>query len=429
MQLENLEAEQSIIGAVLLGQPVPTLTVADFRDSRHREIWRAMLTLANGSEPVNLLTVADKIDRSIVPVSYLSSMTESIPPNTKMDSYIEIIKNLSLLRRIIQSSSDFIKEARENKNAASLLEKMAATVQECKTELGTNRRRGLAGDVREWVLGAYGTFCLQDISNALAIKDRLEAKNLSKILSRLADEGLCERVPGRNGQYRKIEADCPEVDWRGTLPEPLPIRWPFQIENLVKTYPKNIAVIAGEPNAGKTALLLNFALLNQDTCNVHYFSSEMGPEEMKVRTELFGPFVQWKFHFYERSTNFADVIKPNDINIVDFMEIHDNFYEIGGWLKAIFDRLDRGMALVAIQKNPGSDVGRGGYLSLEKPRLYLSLSNEDQGHILKIKKGKNWTQPTINPNGLYVRFRLVNGCNLPTEFTWKREVPKPKQED
>ena len=37
---------------------------------------------------------------------------------------------------------------------------------------------------------------------------------------------------------------------------------PFELENLVKIMPGNIIVVAGEPDAGKTAFLLNVLLLN-----------------------------------------------------------------------------------------------------------------------------------------------------------------------
>jgi len=40
--------------------------------------------------------------------------------------------------------------------------------------------------------------------------------------------------------------------------------WPFKLENLVHLYPKNIIVLAGASNTGKTAFLLNVALLGSD---------------------------------------------------------------------------------------------------------------------------------------------------------------------
>jgi len=48
------------------------------------------------------------------------------------------------------------------------------------------------------------------------------------------------------------------------------------IERWVKTLPKNIIILAGEANAGKTALLLNFCSMNMGKFKINYFSSEMG---------------------------------------------------------------------------------------------------------------------------------------------------------
>ena len=92
---------------------------------------------------------------------------------------------------------------------------------------------------------------------------------------------------------------------------------------------------------------------NQRDHKIHYFNSEMGPGELRTRLEKFGePLDTWKFQAYERSSNFADVIKPGpgNLNIIDFLEIHENFYEIGGRLKEIHDRLKGAVAIVALQK-------------------------------------------------------------------------------
>ncbi len=147
----------------------------------------------------------------------------------------------------------------------------------------------------------------------------------------------------------------------------------------------NIGIIAGSPNSGKTAFLLNFIRLNQNKHKIHLFSSEGGKEELRQRISKFDyPLDSWKFSAWERAGDFADVIKPDDINVIDYLEIHDEFYKIGGIIKSISDRLKNGFALIALQKNNGRDEGLGGSRGLEKPRLYLSM---DAGR-LKIVKGE-----------------------------------------
>ena len=159
---------------------------------------------------------------------------------------------------------------------------------------------------------------------------------------------------------------------------------------------------------------------NQRDHKIHYFNSEMGPGELRTRLEKFGePLDTWKFQAYERSSNFADVIKPGpgNLNIIDFLEIHENFYEIGGRLKEIHDRLKGAVAIVALQKNKGAELGLGGGRGQEKPRLYLSMDN---GRMLLVK-GKNWTKEGVNPNGLEIKFKLVQGCQFMPQGDWKRE--------
>jgi hypothetical protein len=186
--------------------------------------------------------------------------------------------------------------------------------------------------------------------------------------------------------------------------------------------PGNIAVVAGEPDSGKTAYLLNIVKDNQHAHEIHYFSSEMGAMELRSRLELFPDIDinQWSFHAKERAANFQDVIRPDGFNIIDFLEIHDAFYTIGGMLKSIHDRLKDGVAVIAIQKGKGVELGRGGSFSVEKPRLYLSLSNDYPGHSIKIVKCKNW-RTSENPNGLERRFKLVNGCQLIELNDWHRQ--------
>ena len=54
-----------------------------------------------------------------------------------------------------------------------------------------------------------------------------------------------------------------------------------------------------------------------------------------------------------------------NINIIDFLEISENFYEIGGRLREIHDKLKGAVAVVALQKNAGTQTGLGGYRGME----------------------------------------------------------------
>lgn len=283
-------------------------------------------------------------------------------------------------------------------------------------ERAARREVSLAEEVREWVLSSSGVFLSSDIDLCRQVSSRDEKKNISKILSRLCDEGIIEKYGNRNGQFRRVDTELEKIDFLNASNDALDLQWPFGIQNFVKIHPGNILGCAGESNSGKTALALNFARLQQDRFDVHYFSSEMGKTELRERLLKFPyPLESWRVNFWERSSNFADVIRPDAINVIDFLEIHDEFFKIGLYIKDIFDKLKNGIAFILIQKNKNTDFGLGGMRSLEKARLYLAM---EPGR-LKIVKAKNWASQK-NPNGLSISFKLVGGCDFHNSTPWEK---------
>jgi hypothetical protein len=291
-----------------------------------------------------------------------------------------------------------------------------------KVESAKKRDSRRSGDVtkaiEEWVSVTDGYFSVTDCSKALQSVTDSEHTTFRVILHRLAKRGIIEKHGQKDGVYRRLDNEIEPLDWRNADIKPLDLIQPFGIHNLVNLYAGNTAIIAGAPNSGKTAFIHNFIRLNQDKHRIHLFSSEGGKEELRQRLSKFNyPLDSWKFEAWDRSGDFADVIKPDDINIIDYLEIHDEFYKIGGIIKSISDRLKSGFALIALQKNNGRDEGLGGARGLEKPRLYMSM---DSGR-LKIVKAKSWVNSANNPNGQFVRFKLVDGCNFKIESKWERE--------
>lgn len=297
---------------------------------------------------------------------------------------------------------------------------------------GTHEGRlNLKAEVMDFVTTlTTGSFLLQDIYTSLQLNDKNSKAACRMAIQRIAQMGWIESCGNKSGQYRKVNKQTEKIDFLNASGEMLDLKWPFGIEKLCGIMPKNIVVVTGSPDTGKTAFLLDFIRRNMDKHECHYFSSEMGALELKSRLSKFPqlPLESWKFNPVERSSNFADVIHPNAINVIDFMEIHQDFYLIGQWIKDVFDKLNKGIAIIAIQKNTGKgvDIARGGVGSLEKPRLYISLSNNP--HTLKIVKAKNWINDMVNPNGLFMRYKIVGGCQFKKEKTasglecdWEKE--------
>lgn len=281
------------------------------------------------------------------------------------------------------------------------------------------RQRNLSREVRDWVDSTFGNIYSTEVKKLLQISTIQEEKNLSIIFKRLCDEKVLERL-SKNGSFRRVENIAEEIDIFSDTDNPLNLNYPLGIESFVHTMPKSIIIIAGESDAGKTAFLLNFSSLNLDYYPITYFSSEMGPTELKDRISKFSrPIQDWKkVSFKERSSNFQDVIEPDKINIIDYLELADDFYKVGGQIKAIFDKLNKGIALIALQKKIGSELARGGDFTMEKARLYITLS---RNNICKIIKAKNWVSSMVKPTGKQRKYILLHGCEFRTKSNWEME--------
>jgi hypothetical protein len=274
--------------------------------------------------------------------------------------------------------------------------------------------------VEEWCKHTTGWFSYEEIDRELGINTPKDKQNRRVIIFRLKEAGKLESHPRDNKLMRYVNVIVRLIDFKSAIKRaPLALRFPFGIERYFNCYPGNIIVIAGAADAGKTAFLLNFVRFNMFDFSIFYQSSEMGKEELASRLENFEDITldEWNFTAEERSHDFADVIRPDCINIIDYMELSDNFYMVADYLRAIHDKLASGIAIVALQKKSGADAGRGGEFGLEKPRLYLNM---DSGK-LKIRKAKNWTDPKNNPNGLTVNFKIVGGCKFILEQDWHKE--------
>lgn len=290
------------------------------------------------------------------------------------------------------------------------------------------RERNLASEVEEYILSSSGVIMSSEVVNCLHLSSRDEKKNLNKILTRLCERGILQKHGDRNGTWRRVESDIEIIDWKNAVVDEYPIDLPLGINDLVKLYPGNIAILAGSSNTGKTTFMLELVRLNQKRHKVIYMNSEMGASELKLRIEMFQevcPIEKWNFTAVERSDKFADAIEPDALNIIDFMEIYDEFWKLGGWIRDVHKKLNNGVAVIAVQKGASTkkeqkDYGRGGELTLEKPRLYMAM---DRGRI-KIVKAKIWRRHDRNPNGLTRNFKIISGWKFKPVDDWSSEEDK-----
>lgn len=296
--------------------------------------------------------------------------------------------------------------------------------------------RNLSLEIREWVDICPGRFSVADLDRDLEIKTRADKNTRSKNLELLCKSGVVERFGAMRGHYQLVDRDCPLINFINVEKTTFDIVLPFNLHNLFKIQPKNIIVVAGDSNAGKTAFLLYtlFLTINKNikekgSLAINYYSSEMEEAEWNHRLNCTGIELDWwarNFNLFKRSENFHQVIKPTGLNFIDYLEVHDDFFGVGGLIKAIFDKLTTGVAIISLQKNVGSRLGLGGGRSIEKARLYLTIREENgRGNVIKIEKGKNAIGP--NKTGCELDFSIFSSYKLQAKGDWMRNIPQQNQ--
>lgn len=279
----------------------------------------------------------------------------------------------------------------------------------------------MAREVSDFISTSQGTwFYVGQIYSRLQLTSRQEKKNVVTCLLREREKGMIESHPSKNGYYRQIISELEPIDWMNAPSKPLPLKWPLELESLVDIYCGNTVVVAGDANAGKSCLAFNFLKMNMNEFEMDYYSSEMGDSELGLRLSKFSDVTQWKFNAYERSANWSDVIHPDHISVIDFLEILDEFWQVGKIISSIHQKLVNGIALIMIQKSPGATLGRGASFGTEKPRLYLTLESGKA----KIEKAKNW-HTIDNPNKLVTNFSIIQGAKMTQKGLWHHEGDDP----
>lgn len=292
------------------------------------------------------------------------------------------------------------------------------------------RLKTVSDDVRDWVGQASGSFQVEQIYSDIRVRDDKGAMgHVRQIIKRMADSGELIRVEqGRHTFYRKPDPELTEMNLDSAVVEEIPFKFPLGLDQLVKVYPGNTVVVAGEPNVGKTAFLLECIRLNMDAYEMDYYTSEMGEMELKMRRDLYlerYPDLKWKWHPYAKNVRFdLEIKKPSrrgHISVVDFLEVTNEFYIVGQRMSEIHEALGgKGLAIVAIQKGWHKDLGRGGDFGMEKPRLYITMSYSrglDRG-MARIVKAKSFRDPHKNPNGMVRPFSIYGGHQFQSSYDW-----------
>jgi len=112
----NIEAEQSVLGAIIMdidavGIASEIITASDFYRPDHRQIYEAIMELYNKSEPIDLVTIQNRlIEKGILEqiggLGYITQLATFVPTSAHIKQYAKIVESKSVLRKLIKASSE-----------------------------------------------------------------------------------------------------------------------------------------------------------------------------------------------------------------------------------------------------------------------------------------------------------------------------------
>ncbi len=239
----NLEAEESLLGALLLSRDVVGtaaelgLGANDFYKPAHQHIYEAIRVLAAAGEPVDPVTVANELRRAglleeIGGSTTLLELQNATPAISNASRYCSIVQDTALLRKLI----------------------------------------GVAGDIAEL---AYG-----EPDDARKAIDEAEKRVFD-----IAERRITDSTAEINEVLSKVIEDLEDIYTRGEAVTGVTTGYTDLDELLTGFHPSQLIVVGARPSMGKTALALglatNVAMLNN--LPVLFFSLEMGHKELAQR--------------------------------------------------------------------------------------------------------------------------------------------------
>jgi replicative DNA helicase len=239
---QSLEAEVSVLGGVLLenealSRVLEVVNEGDFYREAHRQIFSALLHLYERNEPADLITLSEVLKKrdaleEVGGIEYLNFLVNSVPTAANIAYYAKIIKEKSILRKLINRATEII-----------------------------NLGFGDAGDVDESLDRAERL--IFEISEDRVRPSFFPIKDIIKASFKTI-ENLYEKkqlITGVPTGFTKLD------DLTSGL------------------QPSDLIIVAGRPSMGKTALALNITqhAAIEDGIPSAIFSLEMSKEQLALR--------------------------------------------------------------------------------------------------------------------------------------------------
>ena len=239
---QNLDAEQSVLGAILLDPDsivsvMEFLVPEDFYRINHQVIFKAMVELNNDSSPIDIVSVAERLNQNKQLENaggqfYLLELAEKVPTASNVEYYSKIVSEKSTLRKLIRTSTDIATDAYgETDEVAAVLDRAERSI----LEVSEKRNRAGFVDITKVLNEAY-----------LSLEERM--KNTGEITG----------IPTGYIDLDRMTSGLHEDE---------------------------LIILAARPSVGKTAFVLNIAknVATKTNETVAIFSLEMGAESLVNR--------------------------------------------------------------------------------------------------------------------------------------------------
>ena len=238
----SLEAEKAVLGAILLDnrlydQAAELLTEADFHNEAHRKIFVKMEQLSAESKAIDSVTLREALqtenDLELVGgAAYIATLIDGVPRVSNLAQYARIVKEKSILRRLIHSTNDILlRSYAAEDDPLALLEQAEQSI----FQISQERVRG-------------GFASLSDLLKATW--EHIHTLDERK-----------EMVTGVATGFTELDE---------------------MTSGLQKS---DLVILAGRPGMGKTSLALNIGqhAAIREGCTVGVFSLEMSSEQLVLR--------------------------------------------------------------------------------------------------------------------------------------------------
>jgi len=239
---QNLEAEQAVLGAILLEAEalitaMEHLRAEDFYSVAHQRIYDAIVGLNEDNKPLDLVTLMSRLQdqgelEEIGGVSYLAKLSGAVPTAANVEYYALIVAEKAMLRRLIRTATQIVSNGyAEGEDVGALLNDAEQRILEL-----SNRR------------AAHGFISIRDV--------------LMEVFEKV------EHLYNHKGGVTGIPSGFPDLDKMTSG---------FQRSDLI--------IVAARPSVGKTAFALNIAqnVAVRASETVAIFSLEMSAAQLVQR--------------------------------------------------------------------------------------------------------------------------------------------------